>query len=338
MLRVRARDGAGNQSDWTQAVVRFGGTREAPAGITRTLNWASGFAVATALTELPDGRLLVAQQSGAVRVVQSDGRLLSAPMLTLTVDTFQDRGLLGVVAHPQFASNGYALRATDAVPASQGGLHYRLSRFTVNGNTAIDEVVLANLPTVSSAHPWRWRSALWQPTESCMSGVGDAGVTDECAEPEYPIRKAAAVQRRRQHPERQPVLHHAGQPGVRRMGLRPAQPVHPCRAAGRPAASTSTMWARAQWEEIDVAASGANYGWPASRRPQRRDGRHHRPVARLQPQPSASPPGSGLGGFFVGSCVIGGAFYPDGGPVPGALARRLLLHRLRYGLRRLSST
>ncbi len=161
VLRVRARDGAGNQSDWTQAVVRFGGTREAPAGITRTLNWASGFAVATALTELPDGRLLVAQQSGAVRVVQSDGRLLSAPMLTLTVDTFQDRGLLGVVAHPQFASNGYVY-VYYTVPASQGGPHYRLSRFTVNGNTAIDEVVLANLPTVSSAHPWRWRLALWR--------------------------------------------------------------------------------------------------------------------------------------------------------------------------------
>ena len=31
---------------------------------------------------------------------------------------------------------------------------------------------------------------------------------------------------------------------------------------------------------------------------------------------AASPPGSGLGGFFVGSCVIGGAFYPDGGPFP----------------------
>ena len=120
MLRVRARDGAGNQSDWTQAVVRFGGTREAPAGITRTLNWASGFAVATAFTELPDGRLLVAQQSGAVRVVQSDGRLLSAPMLTLAVDTFQDRGLLGVAAHPQFSSNGYHLRLLHRSRFSRG--------------------------------------------------------------------------------------------------------------------------------------------------------------------------------------------------------------------------
>ena len=69
-------------------------------------------------------------------------------MLTVTVDSFQDRGLLGVVAHPQFSSNGL-IYVYYTVPASQGTLHYRLSRFTVNGNTAQGEVVLADLPAVT---------------------------------------------------------------------------------------------------------------------------------------------------------------------------------------------
>ena len=82
--------------------MRFGGTREAPAGITRTLGWATGLSFATAFTQLPDGRLLVTLQAGQLRVVQSDGTLLAAPMLSLaSVDSSGERGLLGVTAHPQ---------------------------------------------------------------------------------------------------------------------------------------------------------------------------------------------------------------------------------------------
>ena len=31
---------------------------------------------------------------------------------------------------------------------------------------------------------------------------------------------------------------------------------------------------------------------------------------------AATPPGTGPGGFIVGTCVIGGGFYPDSGPFP----------------------
>ena len=32
----------------------------------------------------------------------------------------------------------------------------------------------------------------------------------------------------------------------------------------------------------------------------------------------AAPPGSGIGGFFTGASIAGGAFYPAGGPFPAA--------------------
>ena len=63
VLRVRARDAAGNQSEWTQVIVRFGGTRETPAGITRTPRWVTPLRSATAFNEMPDGRLLIAPHS-----------------------------------------------------------------------------------------------------------------------------------------------------------------------------------------------------------------------------------------------------------------------------------
>ncbi len=39
--------------------------------------------------------------------VVKDGTLLPTPFISLTVDDFFERGLLSVVAHPNFTSNGY---------------------------------------------------------------------------------------------------------------------------------------------------------------------------------------------------------------------------------------
>jgi glucose/arabinose dehydrogenase len=62
----------------------------------------------TAMAFLPDGRALVAQKSGLVRVVK-DGALLPDAALDITAATCDDgeRGLLGIAADPQFATNGY---------------------------------------------------------------------------------------------------------------------------------------------------------------------------------------------------------------------------------------
>ncbi len=129
VLRVRATDSAGNRSPWSSVIVRIGGTREAPAGITRTPNWVSGFRHPTAFTELPDGRILLTEQVGNVRVVLADGTLLGPPLLSLAPDSTNERGLLGVAAHPQFSSNGF-IYVYYTVAASQGGPHNRISRFT----------------------------------------------------------------------------------------------------------------------------------------------------------------------------------------------------------------
>ncbi len=78
VLRVRARDAAGNQSAWTTATVSFGGSRTQPAGFTRNQTWITGLSSATAFAQAPDGRFFVAQQGGALRVVQN-GILLGTP-------------------------------------------------------------------------------------------------------------------------------------------------------------------------------------------------------------------------------------------------------------------
>ena len=66
-----------------------------------------GISQPTAMAELADGRILVTEQVGRVRVVRDD-QLEAAPLLDLTDRVLNDgeRGLLGIAVHPQIAKNG----------------------------------------------------------------------------------------------------------------------------------------------------------------------------------------------------------------------------------------
>lgn len=69
------------------------------------------------LAFLPDGRLMVTERSGGLRIVDQ-GKLLSTPVGgTPRVWVSQDAGLLDVAVHPDYARNGWIyLSYTDVVP------------------------------------------------------------------------------------------------------------------------------------------------------------------------------------------------------------------------------
>lgn len=71
----------------------------------------------------PDGRLFVTEQAGKLQVIKN-GALLTAPFLSLSVDSYGERGLLDVAFDPAFSSNGYVYYTTGS---SQ--VHNRVSRF-----------------------------------------------------------------------------------------------------------------------------------------------------------------------------------------------------------------
>jgi len=87
---------------------------------------------ATAIAPIADGRVLIAQQTGALRVWKA-GQLLETPLLKLHVTDFGERGLIGMTVHPDFPStpNLFVLYVTD-----RPHIHHVLSRFTVNGDRA----------------------------------------------------------------------------------------------------------------------------------------------------------------------------------------------------------
>ncbi|GIW95891.1 MAG: hypothetical protein KatS3mg110_3932 [Pirellulaceae bacterium] len=100
-----------------------------PPGIAaRTV--ATGLTGAVALEVTPDRRVLICEQTGTLRVVQHD-QLLPEPAIRLEVDSYWERGLIGVTVDPQFPARPLVyLCYVKARPFP----HHVVSRFTMHGN------------------------------------------------------------------------------------------------------------------------------------------------------------------------------------------------------------
>lgn len=110
----------------------------------------------TALAFTPDGRLLIAQQSGVVRVYKN-GALLATPALTIPAtgicNNFEN-GLLGMEVDPDFQVNGriylyYTAKRPDAVCVN------RVARYVMSGDTinpGSQVTLVDNIPAPNGNH------------------------------------------------------------------------------------------------------------------------------------------------------------------------------------------
>ena len=132
----------------------------------------AGQPVALAFT--PDGRMIVADKPGRLRVYGTDGRQLANPALDLTgkVCTGErspgrqdERGLLGVAVDPYFETNRYVYvyytykkypNAADPCPYGDPDSPVnRVSRFKMSGSTVLpgsEAVLVDNIPSTSGSH------------------------------------------------------------------------------------------------------------------------------------------------------------------------------------------
>ena len=306
VLRARALDASGQPSAWSSVTVQFGGARTEPAGFTRNVNHVGGLNAATAIAQLPDGRLLITEQGGTLRVW--NGSSLGT-MLTLAVDSQGERGLLGVTPHPNFASNGfiYVYYTT-----TSGGTHNRVSRFTVSGNSAGGEVPIVNLPALSSATNHNGGALHFGPDGKLYVAVGENANGANAQNLGTPLGKMLRFNDDGTIPVDNPFCTTNGNLAcaVWAYGLR-----NPFTFAFQP--GTGRMHindvGQSTWEEIDVGAAGANYGWPGSEGPDNVGAAITGPLFTYR-HGTAVP--SGPGGFFTGIAIVGGAFYPDSGMFP----------------------
>ncbi|MDB5244209.1 MAG: hypothetical protein JWN18_79 [Parcubacteria group bacterium] len=100
----------------------------------------SGLTLPTAFAFAPDGRIFIAQKSGAIRLVKN-GVLQPAPVVQLTdVNDYADRGVEGIALDPNFGQNGflYIAYTYENTPGQNytGAKTGRIIRLTVTGDTA----------------------------------------------------------------------------------------------------------------------------------------------------------------------------------------------------------
>jgi glucose/arabinose dehydrogenase len=80
---------------------------ESSAGAPRVETVAEGLEAPWELAFLPDGRALITERPGRVRVLSADGRLQQAPLAEIPVSATGEGGLLGLAIDPQFGDNGF---------------------------------------------------------------------------------------------------------------------------------------------------------------------------------------------------------------------------------------
>jgi glucose/arabinose dehydrogenase len=305
VVRARALDSGGNASDWASVTVQFGGTRTQPAGFTRNLSYVTALSNATAFAQASDGRLFIAEQAGTLKLAANGS--VQSTVLTLTVDSQGERGLLGVALHPDFDTNGFIyVYYTATAPTT----HNRISRFSFNGTSAINEQVLMDLPTLGATNH-NGGAIHFGADGKLYVGVGDNAVGSNAQSPGTVLGKMLRLNEDGTLPADNPFV--GSRSGQARFawadGLR-----NPFTFAVQPVTGRIHIndVGEGTWEEINLGAAGANYGWPASEGPDNVGSTVTAPLFAYK-HSAASPPGSGPGGFFTGQAITGGTFYPSGG-------------------------
>jgi glucose/arabinose dehydrogenase len=294
----------------------------------------------TGIAFTPDGRMLVSTQQGVLRVVRDDV-LLPEPAIDLSARTCpeSERGLVGITVDPLFTSNRFVYlyytfkkhgtctmnKPTDPVN--------RLSRFVMTGNALSGETILLdNIPSPAGYH--NAGGLAFGKDGFLYVGVGDGGcdwtrvggcgaANDTARDRNVLSGKILRITRDGAIPPDNPftgpgTVHCATGAGPRNTicretfawGLR-----NPFRTAFDPNAPDTRFYindvGQNTWEEIDVGAKGADYGWNVREGPCANDVSGTSSTTNCGPSPYTDPIFAYRRTEGCGA-ITGGAFVPDG--------------------------
>lgn len=261
---------------------------------------AEGFTSPIALMQALDesGRLFVADQIGQIKIISADGELIGEPFLDIQdrmVDVNEDydeRGLLGLAFHPDFASNGRFFVYYSAplrAEAPQGWDHTsHISEFTVsadNPDTADpnSERVLLQVDQPQSNH--NGGQIAFGPDGYLYIPLGDGGEADDIGlghvEDWYDVNSGGNGQDLAQNllgsilridvdnegangtayaiPADNPFVGQAGAEEIWAIGFR--NPYRLSFDIGGDNALFVSDAGQNLWEEVSMVEGGGNYGW-----------------------------------------------------------------------------
>jgi glucose/arabinose dehydrogenase len=311
-----------------------------PAGFSDVL--VTGIGAPTALAFTPDGRMLITTQTGSLRVVQS-GALLPTAAITFpgtALCTSSEQGLLGVAVDPAFVSNQF-LYLFRTFKTAGGTCVNRVARFTLaNANTvdpASEMVLVDNMPSPAGNH--NGGDVQFGRDGYLYISIGDGGCdyagggcgggNDASRDQHVLTGKILRITAGGGIPPTNPFqgagTARCNVTGSTTAGNRCQETFawglrNPFRIAVDPNTASTRLYindvGQNAWEEIDLAQSGADYGWNC------REGAHTNsttgpcnptPANMIDPVFEYSHSGN-VPGTSVAGCgsITGGAFIPNG--------------------------
>ena len=259
---------------------------------------ATGLQIPWSLAFTPDGRLLITERPGRVRVYQN-GALVTEPALTLTdVFTRDESGILGLAVHPDFASN-HLVYLTYTANGARGPIA-RLMRFREVDNRLAEGVVLLDDVPANNIH--NGSRVKFGPDRRLYVTFGDVATPSLAQDVSSLNGKILRF----------------NDDGTSAAGNRFASPVfsfghrNPQGIDWHPA--TGDLWetehGQTNNDEINVIDSGVNYGWPT--------------IEAAETRPDMAAPIA----FFVPAVAPSGASFYRGTAIP-AFRNQLFVATLR---------
>jgi glucose/arabinose dehydrogenase len=234
-------------------------TTNLPAGFVDTLG-ASGVNGPTAMAFAAGGRIFVAEQGGALRVIKN-GKLLPQPFVSLSIDSSGERGLLGVALDPAFSSGSQFVYVYYTVPGSPP--HNRVSRFTASGDRAVSgsEVVLLDIDSLSGATNHNAGAIHFGQDGKLYVAVGDNANGANAQTLGNLKGKILRINKDGSIPTDNPFYNTATgkNRAIWALGLRNPFTFAFQRGTGRMLINDV---GQGTYEEIDDGIAGSNYGWP----------------------------------------------------------------------------
>src|SRR6188768_3798530 len=230
-----------------------------PTGFQQVLV-ANGISNPTVMAFAPDGRLFVAQQTGALRIIEN-GVLLSTPAITLSVNSSGERGLLGIAFDPNFTSNNFIYLYYTLSSAANN----RISRFTMSGNTIVagSESLVLNLDPLSSATNHNGGTIMFGPDGKLYVGIGENANSTNSQNLDTYHGKILRINSDGSVPPGNPFTGGTAQrQRVWEYGMRNPYTLSIQPGTGRIFVNDV---GENTWEEVnDCTAGGGNYGWPTA--------------------------------------------------------------------------
>ena len=271
-----------------------------PAGFVESR--VTGFLSPVAMAAAADGRLFVTEHNGIVAVVKNGVRLGRA-FVYVSINEYAERGLVGIQLDPNFAQNGYVYLY---YPAKTPTIHFRLSRFTADGDVAVpgSEVALFDLPFVGASDWHNGGGIQFAPDGKIFLSVGENNAPNLSQSFESVKGKILRLNPDGSIPTDNPFYNQTtgDNRAIWALGLR-----NPFTLAIQP--GTGRLFANdvgsGAWEEVNEIVRGANYGWPVREGAVGDNSPTYKDPIYAYPHPTTVP---------RDSAITGGVFYNPARP------------------------